>query len=567
MRVPAHLAARAPGLVVIGCLACWALAGPSHAPSDSRTPVRPQTISDRVHAAGLPHADRQDLERWHQGPARYLLNGPETRLYRGLATASERRAFIQQFWLRRDPDLASLENEFRFEFWQRVLTANQLYTRTSEPGWKTDRGKFHILLGPPDEVERVVMPGMRTGTVVGTLTQDGETAVQTFGVQDPSESFLGLERWHYRRPPGKTLRPNFVLAFRLRESGDYILSSDVRDFSLFYGMLSETVQPVTLPESSAVGDTADVDPEILTLYNEVSLALDLGTAQRIPAPDELLGELVTSEEFFGVIPFLLQVDYYKTTGAATLAVFTVGIGAGALGEGDPARNNVLAVGKLESLADPDYRILMAGDESLVPAPDNELVPSRPLFQMVKALPPGEYNATFGILDRAESTIGSYRERIRVPAFPDSGLALSTLSLARRLVHLDDLPTLEPETAAAPFRIGRYQVVPKTEPRFSNGEEFTLYYQIYGARRDPSSDQLRLNLSYRFFILEDSGFVPIGQPIHFDGRTEAVQGWSFPIRDWPLATFRLEVTVEDLVSGHIAVGQTVFGIQEQTPHDS
>jgi hypothetical protein len=39
----------------------------------------------------------------------------------------------------------------------------------------------------------------------------------------------------------------------------------------------------------------------------------------------------------------------------------------------------------------------------------------------------------------------------------------------------------------------------------------------------------------------------------------VQGWSFPILNWPAATFRLEVTVEDRISGEVAAGQTVFGI--------
>ncbi|MCZ6746682.1 MAG: hypothetical protein O7C74_05645, partial [Acidobacteria bacterium] len=68
------------------------------------------------------------------------------------------------------------------------------------------------------------------------------------------------------------------------------------------------------------------------------------------------------------------------------------------------------------------------------------------------------------------------------------------------------------------------------------------------------------VTYRFFVLRDGEFSAIGRPIIYRDRTRSVQGWSFPLINWPAATFRLEVTVEDDISGEVTVGQTVFGIK-------
>ena len=61
-------------------------------------------------------------------------------------------------------------------------------------------------------------------------------------------------------------------------------------------------------------------------------------------------------------------------------------------------------------------------------------------------------------------------------------------------------------------------------------------------------------------MKGGDFVAVGEPLAMDERTEAVQGWSFPLKGWPQATFRLDVTVEDLVTGNVAVGQTIFTVE-------
>lgn len=62
----------------------------------------------------------------------------------------QREAFIEDFWARRDPDPDNPENQYQDEYLRRVAAANQLFSGEGGPGFRTDRGRIYVLLGPPD---------------------------------------------------------------------------------------------------------------------------------------------------------------------------------------------------------------------------------------------------------------------------------------------------------------------------------------------------------------------------------------------------------------------------------
>ena len=80
----------------------------------------------------------------------YIVSEVERRAFLELAGEDLRDAFIGAFWKRRDPNPTTPENEFRDEHHARIAYANEFYGRdTGRAGWRTDRGRFHIVLGPP----------------------------------------------------------------------------------------------------------------------------------------------------------------------------------------------------------------------------------------------------------------------------------------------------------------------------------------------------------------------------------------------------------------------------------
>ena len=89
---------------------------------------------------------------WLNNDVVYIISGEERNAFLQVGTDEERQQFAEQFWLRRDPTPGTAENEFKEEHYRRIAYANQHYG-SSLPGWKTDRGRIYITLGPPDEIE------------------------------------------------------------------------------------------------------------------------------------------------------------------------------------------------------------------------------------------------------------------------------------------------------------------------------------------------------------------------------------------------------------------------------
>ncbi len=89
---------------------------------------------------------------WLDQDVAYIISDEERKAFRNLSNDEERDSFIEQFWLRRNPNPDSPENEFREEHYRRIAYANEHYA-AGKPGWKTDRGHIYISFGKPDSIE------------------------------------------------------------------------------------------------------------------------------------------------------------------------------------------------------------------------------------------------------------------------------------------------------------------------------------------------------------------------------------------------------------------------------
>ena len=107
----------------------------------------PQTRSAAV-AAESPY------QRWLDEDVVYIILDEERAAFLRLTADEERKMFIEQFWLRRDPTPGTRENEFKDEHYRRIAYSNQRFAAASgKDGWRTDRGHMYIMYGPPDEIE------------------------------------------------------------------------------------------------------------------------------------------------------------------------------------------------------------------------------------------------------------------------------------------------------------------------------------------------------------------------------------------------------------------------------
>ena len=94
-------------------------------------------------------------QRFIEEEAVYIIAPREREVFNQLTTFEERDRFIEAFWRRCDPNPATPENEFRDEHTRRFEYANEWLGReTYLDGWKTDRGRMHIILGEPRSIQR-----------------------------------------------------------------------------------------------------------------------------------------------------------------------------------------------------------------------------------------------------------------------------------------------------------------------------------------------------------------------------------------------------------------------------
>jgi GWxTD domain-containing protein len=435
---------------------------------------------------------------WRQGPVRYILSVKEDAAYRKLRTPETRREFIEKFWAALDPSPDTALNERRIEFWKRVEEATHQFHDSVFPGWKTDRGKIYVLLGPPDERH---------------LRERGEV-------------------WAYRALPQPGAPPEVRLGF-------------VRDGASEYHMIPGALQyhgTLYSRDGTPFGET------VLSLMSQTAGAQIV--PGRIRMPELPKGE-VKSEYFFGTLQFVPRYNYYKAADGTTFITLTVSLPTVQfLGpDGKLQTPGLTLAATVEEFG--TSRVVERFSQTMTRGPGALEAPGRPLlFQAGFHLPSGTYRVVFTLYDRQTHHGATYPETIVVPDFRQ-GLALSTVAVGRA--------PEEPQDEADLFHLGKLAPLPDPEPVFREGEEAIFSYQVYNAgRRDGQPD---LDVEYRFFLQAGSEFQEVGDPVslrHVHGEALA---YSLRLTDWPNAAYLVRIQVTDTLSGASATREEKIRVIE------
>ena len=90
--------------------------------------------------------------KWLDEDVRYIITDRERADFNKLTTDKQRDDFVAAFWDRRNPTPQSSENPYKEEHYRRIAYANTHFA-ANVPGYRTDRGRFYIMYGPPDSVD------------------------------------------------------------------------------------------------------------------------------------------------------------------------------------------------------------------------------------------------------------------------------------------------------------------------------------------------------------------------------------------------------------------------------
>jgi GWxTD domain-containing protein len=449
---------------------------------------------------------------WRHGPVWYILSDEEDRAYKRLATAEERRAFVEAFWARRDPTPWSIHNELREEFWRRVEESNRLFSEAIKPGWKTEKGKLYILFGPPKD----------------------------FHV--------------YEQFPGK--RRDFRWRYEARELPPEVIEVVQSTLSPPYSHIGAQRDTVLRPPQSPLFE------EFLTRLMEKGLrAGDLAKMMRLPVTDDHLDEIITTSEFYNSLPVNAVYDFYASSGDTTFCTLTLSVPERRLPLEPPDQAGDAAIVMYAKMVHEVERDLSYSFTNRLEATTAEDLgklfdDGQMVFQAKGDLRPGRYRFYFGMEATPSGLVSFFRDTVNVPALDAGGLTLSSVTLLSRI----ERSPAGYDDRKIPFILGPHKVVPRATRAFRNGQTLSVYYEVYQARPHPKTGGPSLDVEYQFYVRDQGKFVRIGNPFILRGLSDTVQRWSFPLSRWPAAEYRLDVKVTDNVKGEVATREAFFFIE-------
>ena len=483
------------------------------------------------------------LKNWPRDEVPYIIDPQENDAFKGLKTDEERENFIEQFWLRRDPTPETIDNEFRDEYYKRIVLANEKFT-SGIPGWKTDRGRILIMHGEPDEVE--------THAMGGTYYRDFEEG-------GGRTSTFPFERWRYRHIDN--IGPNVILEFvDSSMSGEYRLEFDpaAKDALLHVPGVGLTEREELLGLDKAdrlnrdfakAGNPFGQD----TRYNEFDR---LDVYNKILTPPSVkfkdLEAVVTSRLSYNVLPFDYRADVFKMTEQASQVPVTVQIAYRHLTFKEQTTaagtKGMHATGRIEG----QIQKLSGKIIDRIDDPIEIQIPTAQfrqdgvaVYQKVLNLPPGAYRLFLVVDDVKSKNKGTIDKRLEVKRFPEDNLSASSLVLA------DLIAELPPRAVATQFQIGSLKVRPSVKREFQRTQLMSVFLQVYGLKVDEKTH--KPSVSSEVLITRD------GQEVKkLTSEVEEVAGAAQQLN------FIKQIPLSDFEPGEYAIQVKVMDNLAQTP---
>jgi GWxTD domain-containing protein len=460
---------------------------------------RQRSDKDRYKAQ---RALRQELKgtykTWLSQEVPYIITDEERKAFTSLSNDEERDAFIENFWLRRNPNPDSPENEFREEHYRRIAYANEHFA-AGKPGWKTDRGHIYISFGKPDEID-----SHPSGGNYERPQEEGGGSTSTY----PFETW----RYRYLEGIGENVEIEFVDTC---QCGDYHFTIDrgEKDALLHVpgaGLTqyeemnhkdkTDRFQGGGLESlGSGPGGSQNQSKE----FDRIELAAKLFAPPPIKFKD--LDAFVSEHRLLTgpVFPFDVRTDFVKVTEGMDLVPITLQIrnrDITFVTKDGVSKGLVNILGKVTTITGKTVQTFEDTVEVNQPA---ELLEKALDRQSVywKALPlmPGLYRLDIAIKDVNNSDhVGLYGRGIDVPIYHDEKLGASSLILADEMY-----PVSSRQIGSGNFIIGgdfvRPRVAATTVPaspvKFKRNQELNFWMQFYNLGIDEVTKSNSATVTY------------------------------------------------------------------------
>ncbi|HXE76250.1 MAG TPA: GWxTD domain-containing protein [Candidatus Xenobia bacterium] len=458
----------------------------------------PKPLTDELPQRELSEKERQKREKalrkelekryksWLQEDVVYIITPEEREAFEQLGTEEEREAFIEQFWLRRDPTPDTLENEYKEEHYRRIAYANERFS-SGIRGWESDRGRVYIIYGPPDEIE-----GAPAGGMYDRPLEEGGGATMVHA----------YEKWRYRNLEG--IGTNVILEFvDITGSGEYRLTMDPSEKD---ALLEIPGAGLSLTEQSGLARKRDrflrLDGTRLPRAPYQTKSMEpferLERLARIQQPPPVkfkdLEEVVNTRISFNLLPFDLRADFLRITDETVLVPLTFSLRKKDLmfrEESGVHHATVNVFGRITTLGGRIVQIFEDVIQLDVPASLlEETLQQQVVYQKALPLSSGLYRMSVVLKDLNSGNLGVLERRLAVPRFEGGKLEISSLILADQIERVP-----AKEVGRGPFVLGGTKVRPAVREEFRPNDRVGVYLQVYNLSIDPKTQKPYATVSY------------------------------------------------------------------------
>ncbi len=446
----------------------------------------PAADGQKAAKAKLP----ETYKKWLDDDVVDIIAPMEREVFLKLQADRERDLFIEAFWKQRDPNPDTPENEAKTEHYRRLAYADRYLGRDApRQGRKTDRGRYYIILGEPNDIQRY----------------------------EGKSSTYDSEIWFYQDKASLGLPAGFnVVFFRENGHGEYRLYSPIGDGpqALLAGWTSGQ------DYESAYERLKELEPELANVslnlvpgehdsqYGRPSMSSEM-LLQRIETTPARTIEARYARKFLEYKD-RVEVEYsanyidndclikvFQDPAGFYLVHYAVEPRRLSVNQYDDKFSTTLKVnGRVTT---PDGRLVHQFDKTVpVSLTEAEMkAASRTPFDLHDLFPlvAGDYSLSVLIKNESSKEFTSIEQALRIPS-GGTAVALTQPLLAYRAVKLD--PAAARKMKA--FRLGQYQLYAQPNRVFAKQDTVAVAFQVNNA-----SEALRASGEIRIELLKD------GQP--------------------------------------------------------
>ena len=439
-------------------------------------------------------------KKWLDEDVRWIISDEEKAAFKQLSNDEERDAFIENFWLRRDPTPDTAENEFKEEHYRRIAYANEHFAAGVQ-GWRTDRGRIYVMYGKPDEIN-----SHPSGGFYQRPAEEGGGSTSTY----PFETW----RYRYIEGIGQEIEIEFVDTCMCNE---YHMTMDRSEKD---ALLMVPGAGLTMYEQMGLSTKADrfsgnsglerLGPGMFSNssqdneFNRLELWAKLNTPPPVKFKD--LEEVVSHKISMNLMPFDVRWDFVRVTADTVLVPITVQLKNKDItfNTKDTVSTGVVNIfGRLTTLAG---RIAQTFEDTVTVSQPAELLPKILENDNVywKALPlrPGRYRLDLVLKDVNGDRVGTWSKGIMVPEYSEDKLASSTLILADQMEKVNTK-----SVGAGNFVIGDTKVRPRVAPAdgkpamFRRNQRLNFWMQVYNLGVDDKTHKPSADVEYEIVNMQ------------------------------------------------------------------